>query len=128
MRLCVSLLICLLGLQQNSFSKTARNVYLNDKKTEVIKVGTGHSTILNFPTRPTKVVLGNKGLFGIEYIENDLAITALNSQGRSNLFVYLEGRRFGFDLLASPEIGDEIVIVRDANEKKVKVRMRIKDE
>lgn len=111
-----------------SYCKKARTIYLDDKNTELIRIAAGHITILNFPIRPAKIVLGNKGLFGVEYMENDLAITALQLGGRSNLFVYLDGRRFGFDLIGSAEGGDEIVIVRDPQEKKIKVKVRNKNE
>ena len=74
------------------------------------------------------LVLGRRGfecggqkLFAVEYIESDLAVTALQPGAHSNLFVYLEGRRFGFDLsTGSP--GDEIVLVRDSADRKMKVK------
>lgn len=102
----------------------ARTVYLSDKKTETINVGVGRSSILSFPSRPTKVILGNQGMFGIEYVENDIAIAALKAPAQSNLFVYLEGRRFGFDLRTVGDKGDEIVLVRDSDERKIKVKIK----
>ncbi len=110
------------------YAKTARKIYLDDKATQSVRVGIGHSTILSFPTRPSKIVLGNKGIFSVEYIENDLAVTALSASARSNLFVYLDGRRFGFDLIGGVDTGDEIVIVRDMQEKGPKVKVRVRDE
>jgi hypothetical protein len=115
-------------ITSSSFGKNARTIRLDDRKTEVVRIGSGHSTILNFPTRPAKVILGSKGLFAVEYVEDDLAITALQGGARSNLFVYLEGRRFGFDLVAVGDVGDEIVMVRDAAEKKIKVNVQVKHE
>lgn len=106
-----------------SLASQARTVFLSDKKTETIRVVPGRSVVISFPSHPTKVILGNQGLFAVEYIENDLALTALKSQAHSNLFVYLEGRRFGFDLVTSSGGGDEIVLVRDVNDGKVKVRV-----
>lgn len=113
---------------QSIEARHARTIYLDDKKTESVSVITGHTTILSFPTRPTKVIVGNKGLFAVEYVEADLAVTALTSSARSNLFVYLEGRRFGFDLIAVSMGGDEIVLVRDRSEKKINVKPRVKYE
>ncbi len=107
-----------------SFASTARTVYLTDKKMQAISVGAGRSTILSFPSKPTKVVLGNQGMFAVEYVENDLAISALRTPASSNLFVYLEGRRFGFELRTTGEGGDQIVLVRDSDERKVKVKIK----
>lgn len=91
----------------------ARTILLDDKKVARILVATGRSTILNFPLRPTKVVLGNNGAFKVEYIENDLAISVRSSGLRSNMFVYLQGRRFAFDLVGTSAPSDEIVLIRD---------------
>lgn len=108
-------------------AKFARMIRLNDKRTETVYVTPGISTLLSFPSRATKVVLGNKNAFSIQYIENDLAISALTYGGRSNLFIYLDGRRFGFNLHTVNEGGDEIVLVRDTDETKYKVKVRIDD-
>lgn len=106
-------------------AKEARTIRMNDKKMEPIYVPIGKTTIMSFPTKPTKVILGNQGLFGIEYVEQDLAVSPLKSGAHSNLFVYLEGRRFGFDLrTATSDGGDEIILVRDAEEKRLKVKVR----
>ena len=107
-----------------TFASTARTVYLSDKKMQAISVGVGRSTILSFPSKPTKVILGNQGMFAVEYVENDLAIAALRTPASSNLFVYLEGRRFGFELRTTGEGGDQIVLVRDSDERKVKVKIK----
>ena len=111
-------------LAQDLFAAQARTLYLTEKKTEQVRVGTNRSTILSFPVRPSKVILGNQGSFSVEYIESDLAISLLKVPAHTNLFVYLEGRRFGFDLKGVDGIGDEIVLVRDADERKVKVRFK----
>lgn len=80
-------------------------------------------TVLDFPTKPTKVILGRKGSFGVEYVENDLAISPLSSVSKSNLFVYLEGRRFTFDLKTSQSGGVCAVIsVRDSEESQMRVK------
>lgn len=105
-------------------AKKARTVYLNDKKMETISISPGRSTILSFPSKPSKVIVGNQGLFAVEYVENDLAIAAVRTPAHSNLFVYLEGRRFGFDLRTTAGGGDQIVLVRDSDDAKLKVRIK----
>ena len=115
-------LICLIA--GDAMGAKARNIFLDSRRTEPITIGLGRSTILNFPMKPSKVVLGNQGLFAIEYVDADLAVSALSPRAHSNLFVYVEGRRFGFDLQAKAGFGDEIVIVRDLTEKRQQVRIR----
>ena len=66
------------------------------------------------------MILGNQGLFAVEYVENDLAIAALRGEAKGNLFVYMEGRRFAFDLATISAGGDEIILVRDVVEKPVR--------
>ena len=85
---------------------------LNDRQIVPVAVSR-RGTILSFPTKPTKVILGNAGSFGIEYVENDLAVSPLKADARSNLFVYLYGRRFSFDLRSGPNAGSSLVIVKD---------------
>ena len=104
-------------------AKEARVVKLNDKKVAKIYVRVGRSTILNFPIKPSKVILGNTGAFAVQYIEADLAISPLTAGASSNLFVYLSGRRFGFDLVSALN-SDEVVIVRDIGDKTVPVRIK----
>lgn len=108
------------------FAGQARTVYLSEKTMASIRVTPGRSTILSFPVKPNKVIVGNQGLFAVEYVETDLAIAALRGEARSNLFVYMEGRRFAFDLKTSPD-GDEIILVRDAVEKEIEKLIRGKN-
>lgn len=105
-------------------AKPARTIRLNDKKMETLKIVPGRSLILNFPTKPSKVIVGNQGLFAVEYVENDLAVSALRPNSNSNLFVYLEGRRFAFDLRTTPIDGDEIVLIRDLDDHRVKIKVK----
>ncbi len=118
------IIFTLLLLSTGSMAKPARTIYMTDKKTELIIVPVGKTTVLSFPSKPHKVIVGNQGLFGVEYVENDLAISPLKSNARSNLFVYLEGRRFGFNLNADSQGGDEIVVIRDVDQKNLKVRVK----
>ena len=104
----------LLLLCQVVVAGVARTVRLDEKTVAAVKVTPGFTTILSFPMKPSKVLLGNRGLFGVEYVESDVAISALKPGARSNMYVYLEGRRFAFSLSTAPSGGDEIILVRDA--------------
>ena len=81
-------------------------------------------TVLSFPTKPTKVIIGSKGAFGLEYVANDIAISSLSKTSRANIFVYLDGRRFTFDLSTSITDGDQIVLVCDDLENQIKVKIK----
>ncbi|MBI3294433.1 MAG: hypothetical protein HYZ71_06850 [Deltaproteobacteria bacterium] len=119
-----SLFVLLLaGLSWAAVTPAAKTLYMRDTDVARVTVKLGQSTILSFPTKPSKVVLGGKNVFGVEYIDSDLAISALIPHAHSNLVVYLPGRRFSFDLSASTNSGDEILLIRDAmlkRKKKVK--------
>jgi hypothetical protein len=79
-------------------------------------------TVLEFPTQPEKVVLGTKGSFSIEYIRSDLAISPATFSSRSNLFVYLQGRRFVLDLVSSQSSGVTLYFIKDCQDDKVEVK------
>jgi hypothetical protein len=117
----------MMGCHAHANVKKARIVYLQNEDMGAIRLSVERATVLSFPTKPEKVVLGNRDHFSIEFIENDVVITPLNATAHSNLFVYLFGRRFGFDLVASHGDGDEIVIVRDIPNTNEKTRPKSKN-
>lgn len=101
----------------NAFADEVKIIRLDDRTVGKVLIST-RGTVLSFPIKPSKVILGRSGTFGIEYVENDLAISPLNISARSNLFVYLFGRRFSFDLVTSPQGGSPVIRVLDALEPK----------
>ena len=90
----------------------ARIVRLSDKDVATIYVHPGGS-ILSFPTKPSKVVLGREGQFDVQYIERDVAIVGLTPNADANAFVYLLGRRYAFHLTVAPGKGERIIVVFD---------------
>jgi hypothetical protein len=124
----VSIALAYFLLSRAFAAKGIRMAFMSERKMEQVRVTPRRSTILSFPAKPGKAILGNKGAFALEYIENDIAINALQSQAASNLFVYLNGRRFSFDLLPAPSLGDEIVIVRDAPEEKLVDQIKVNEK
>ena len=101
----------------NARAEEVRVIRLDEKSIGKVLIST-RGTVLSFPIKPSKVILGRAGTFGIEYVENDLAISPLNTAARSNLFVYLFGRRFSFDLITSTQGGSPVIRVLDAVEPK----------
>ena len=115
--------IIMLFVNCDVLSKEVRTIKLNNKDVAKIKVSS-RGTILSFPTKPSKVILGSRGSFGLEYVENDIAISCLSPRSHSNMFVYLDGRRFSFDLTASENGGDQIILVRDNFESTIQVKIK----
>lgn len=109
-------------IMNDSEAKTSlRTVKCDESKMIEVYIKPSFSTIINFPVKPDNVVLGGKNQFGIEYIKNDLALSALSSNARTNLFVYLFGRRCGFQLMTSSSNHDNLILVRDPEESKIMV-------
>lgn len=106
----------------NSEAKSSlRIVKCDESKMIDVFIKTNFGTIINFPVKPDNIVLGGSRQFAIEYIKNDLALTALSSNANTNLFVYLLGRRCGFHLITSSSQFDNLVQVRDPEDTKIKV-------
>lgn len=104
-------------------AKGVKTIRLDDQAVATIMVNK-NGTVINFPTKPKKVVLGRKDAFDIEYIEDDVAVAALSSNASSNLFVYLNGRRYAFRLYVAAQGGDEIILVRDALDNRMKAEVQ----
>jgi hypothetical protein len=111
------------GFTKSPSQKGVKTIHLDDKTVATITINK-NGTVINFPTKPTKVILGRKQAFDIEYIENDVAIAALSAGAASNLFVYLHGRRYAFRLYVVAQGGDEIVLVRDAMDTRMKAEVK----
>jgi len=103
---------------------SSRTVRCDEAKMIEVYIQPNFGTIINFPIRPENVVLGGQRQFGIEYIKNDLALTALSSNSNTNLFVYLMGRRCGFHLITSRSQQDNLVQVRDPEDAKMKLPLK----
>jgi hypothetical protein len=108
-------------VRESEAKASLRVVKCDESKMIDVFVRPNFGTIINFPVKPDNVVLGGKKQFGIEYIKNDIALTALTSNSNTNLFVYLLGRRCGFRLITSSSQQDNLVQVRDPEDSKMKV-------
>lgn len=103
-----------------TYAKSVRVLRLCEK-TVARALVSPRGTVFSFPTKPTKIILGKNSSFGIEFVSSDLVISPLASNSRSNLFVYLQGRRFVFDLITSVNQGYTIYLARDCKESQIKV-------
>ena len=100
-----------------------RIVACDETKIISIYVRPNFGTIINFPVKPDSVLLGSNKQFSIQYIKNDVALTALNSKATTNMFVYLFGRRCSFLLTTSSGRYDNVVRVKDPDENKIRVKI-----
>ncbi len=104
-------------------TKGARTIPCDEKKSHEVRIPQSKVTVLNFPVKPKEIVPGDN-VFDFKHIKNDLAIKALNSVARTNVFVYLDNRRCAFTLVTVHQSGDELVLVRDEKDNTVEVRFR----
>lgn len=122
-----SLIVLLLFflMSESSFaSKKARTIYLNNNRVENIWVRPNKGVVISFPTKPKKAIFGAQGHYGIEYVDNDLIIAALRPGANTNLHVYLDGRRFSFNLITSLKRFDDIIQARDSKDRKYQVELK----
>lgn len=102
------------------FADNVKTIKLCEKSVAPIYVSP-KGTVLEFPAEPEKVVLGTKSSFSIEYIRSDLAISPSTLNSKSNLFVYLQGRRFVLDL-ATTQSGVTLYFIKDCDADRVSVK------
>lgn len=96
----------------------------DDLKSRQVIIPYGRVTVLNFPASPKEVIPGEAG-FDFKTIRSDLVIKSMHPGAKTNLLVYLEGRRCSFHLSSQPT-GDEIIFVRDPKEKTFEVKFHDK--
>lgn len=118
----MSLILAILSLCLSPpiFAQSVKTIKLCEKNVASISIST-KGTVLDFPSEPEKVILGTKGSFSIEYIRTDLAISPMSISAKSNLFVYLQGRRFALDLSTSVA-GTSLYYIKDCDEDKTRVQ------
>lgn len=106
---CLAFAIC--GLfSQLAFADGVRVVHVRGDEIVPIYLSLGKSTVLRFRERPKKIVIGNQNYFGVEYIDNDVALQPIGG-AKTNLFVYTESRTYGFHLIVGSNRYDDLVRV-----------------
>ncbi len=89
-----------------------RTIYIDSTTMAPINLRMGESTVLRFPEKPKKVVLGNSNYYSVEFIDNDVAIQPQGAVA-TNLFVYGAKSVYGFLLKNNGQgIYDDLVQVR----------------
>tara|TARA_B110001454_G_scaffold215953_1_gene238306 strand:- start:804 stop:1193 length:390 start_codon:yes stop_codon:yes gene_type:complete len=105
-------------------SKT-KIILCDEARAQRVVVPYGRVTALNFPASPKEVIPGESG-FDFKTIRSDLVIKALRPGAKTNLLVYLEGRRCSFHLATGNGAGDEIILIRDSGDKTFEVKFNDK--
>jgi hypothetical protein len=100
----------LLALCHIALADGVRTVYVKPNSIEPIYLSMGKSTVLRFRDHPRKIVIGNQNYFGVEFIENDVALQPLG-QIKTNMFVYTETRTYGFYLIVGQGRSDDLAKV-----------------
>ncbi|MBF0363671.1 MAG: hypothetical protein HQK49_21815 [Oligoflexia bacterium] len=111
----IIMLILILMTTSPAKAGVVRTVYLDDSIVENVYLRLGQTTVLNFLEKPTRVAIGNKNYFNVEYVNNDLTIQPLQAITDSNCFVYGKYHRYGFILKISGNIGksyDDLIKVK----------------
>lgn len=115
----VGLLILVPFTASDVFAGRVRNLSMDDKRMEVVRLSMGKSTILRFKDKPKKGIVGNSNYFSVEYVDHDVAIQPLGVF-TTNLFIYTEfGRMYGLILKSthSSQYDDLVNIVWRSNQR-----------
>ncbi len=97
----VMTMLCLLVGQSHAVQRKAKSLSLADGDVGEVKTALGYSTILQFDSRPTSVVLGDQDAFKVEYVGDGLTLKPLVPGSRTNLFVFTDYDRFNFRVVTA---------------------------
>lgn len=93
-----AVLLATTGAHAEHASKN-RTLRLDETRIGVVRTALGYSTLVQFDSRPSSVILGDQDAFKVEQVGNALAIKPLVRGAKSNLFAMTEGGRFNFRLV-----------------------------
>lgn len=88
-----------------------RTIYLDEMDIAVVSVHPDGS-VVTFPVKP-EIHVGKKGSFNTAFVENDLIVSGSVPGSKTNLFIYLQGRRVTLKLTYNGVFGDQIIYIRD---------------
>lgn len=78
-------------------AKEAKIVSLDEHQIYPLMLALGKTTLLRFPEKPQRLIIGNKNYFNIESNDTDIALQPL-AKVETNLFVYTSDQTFSFNL------------------------------
>ncbi len=80
------------------FAKGIRTIAVSENEVVPVRLAIGYSTLIQFDSRPTQVIVGDQDSFKVEHVGNSVAIKPLASGGSTNLFIANQFERFNFSL------------------------------
>jgi hypothetical protein len=90
----------MLSLSSTGHAAGIRTLLISENEVAAFRVGIGFSTLLQFDTRPSQVIVGDQDSFKVEYVGDAIAIKPLRSGVATNLFVVTQGGKFNFRVSA----------------------------
>lgn len=91
-------------------AKAPRVLMLAESDVATVNTAPGYTTMLQFDSRPTSVILGDQDAFKVEHAGTGLAIKPLVSRTKTNLFVFTDYDRFNFRLVAGAAADAEYLL------------------
>ena len=79
-------------------AKGIRTIAVTENEVVPVRLAIGYSTLLQFDSRPTQVIVGDQDAFKVEYVGNSVAIKPLANDSSTNLFIANQFERFNFRL------------------------------
>lgn len=80
------------------FAKGIRTIVVSENEVVPVRLAIGYSTLIQFDSRPTQVIVGDQDSFKVEHVGNSVAIKPLASGSSTNLFIANQFDLFNFRL------------------------------
>ena len=105
---CFLLTTCFYSVQAK-----VRHVNLKPDEITTVKTALGLATIVQVPSTPTRLVIGNKSAFKVEYLDKAVTIKPLRSLAGTNLYIYTDHHRYNVKLVSTQKtLADYIVYLK----------------
>lgn len=106
----VILLLLVLFVNTNTYSKPPRVVTIDETSIVPIYTALGYSTMLQFDSKPSSVILGDQDAFRAEFVGQSLTIKPIIGKGKTNLFVFTDYDRYNFQLINGPPSSVDYIV------------------
>jgi hypothetical protein len=91
-----------------------RRVPVNGDQIVTVRTALGIATIIQVPDRPNSVVVGDQDAFKVEYLDLAVTIKPLQSNAKTNIYIYTDWKRYNIELVSGTEaISDYVVYLEN---------------
>lgn len=94
------LILCLIS--GKTYAKRIKDHHLKKDTITNVYTAPGYTTLIELPTKPTRVVVGDQNSFKIEFVGKNLAVKPLAENIRTNLFIFTKDKQFQCTLISGP--------------------------